>query len=1040
MRIPEFSVRRPVTVLMLILIIVVLGAISFIRLPIELMPDLTYPVAAVITSYEGVASEDIETLVTKPIDAAVSKVKNVKTVSSTSQEGLSIIVVEFEWGTNIDFAAQDMRDSIGVVRDYLPSEIDDPIVVKFDPAMIPVIAYGITGNRDLRDLRTLVKDEIKDRIEMVDGVASAMIMGGREREIQVLVDRAKLESMEIPLQQIIARLRYENLNLSGGHVIRGHTEYLLRTLGEFENLDQIRNTIVAVQNEAPVYIRDIATVADTHKEVRSDGHVNRANGLILSVIKESGANTADVVSAVKKQVSQIQKEIPPDIGFHIALDQGDLTEKIVASTGQDALWGGLIAGILILLSLRNWRPTVTIMLAIPLSILGTFVVLYAFDFTLNTMTMSGIALGVGMLVSNAIIVIENIFRHMEEGKDRFRAAIDGTSEVGGAIAASTFTTVAVFLPMFFATGIAGKLSRGLALTVVVSLFASLFVALTLVPMIASKIFRLKAMGKKDGVGKKSEEIVRRIYENVLHWALRHRWKVTLTSFAVFGASLALVPYVGTEFMPAIDTGLVIIKLEMPVGTELDETRHVVEQIEEIMSAEEGLDVVCSFTGMLSGAKMEAAFGMSNLGVNEAQIFAHAVDKERRKHTTMQIEKNIRANLPTIKGAKIEFTDLARIITSAGTGQIPIEVKIFGKDIEELGEIADALIADCKQIEGLYDVDTTLRRGKPELHFKIDREKASQMGLSTAQIASTIRASFEGEVATLYRTGGDEFDLRVKYREADRMTIGNVEDILVAAAPGSQQRLSDIARISKGEGPVRLFRENQKRKVSVTGNFSGRDLGSILVDIRSKVAKVDFPRGYFVEYGGEIKRMRETFVSLGAAFALAILLVYMVMGAQFESLIHPFTVMFTVPLGLIGVIALLLITGNTLSLPSLLGIIILAGVVVNNGIVLVDYVNQLRARGLPKNEAIVEGSITKARAMLLTALVAIVGMAPMAISKGVGAEMRAPIALAVVGGMVISTFLMLVVIPTLYSIFDDLGRRTNERANKVLHGKNEETAT
>ena len=367
------------------------------------------------------------------------------------------------------------------------------------------------------------------------------------------------------------------------------------------------------------------------------------------------------------------------------------------------------------------------------------------------------------------------------------------------------------------------------------------------------------------------------------------------------------------------------------------------------------------------------------------------------------------------------------------------MKIFGKDIEELGEIADALIADCKQIEGLYDVDTTLRRGKPELHFKIDREKASQLGLSTAQIASTIRASFEGEVATLYRTGGDEFDLRVKYREADRMTLRNVEDTVVAA-PGTQQRLSDIARISKGEGPVRLFRENQKRKVSVTANFSGRDLGSILVDIRSKVAKVDFPQGYFVEYGGEIKRMRETFVSLGAAFALAILLVYMVMGAQFESLIHPFTVMFTVPLGLIGVIALFLITGNTLSLPSLLGIIILAGIVVNNGIVLVDYVNQLRARGLPKDEAIVEGSITKVRAMLLTAIVAIVGMTPMAISKGVGAEMRAPIALAVVGGMVVSTFLMLIVLPTLYSIFDDLGRRTNERANKVLHGKNEETTT
>jgi hydrophobic/amphiphilic exporter-1 (mainly G- bacteria), HAE1 family len=1034
MKIPEFSVHRPVTILMLILIIVVLGGISFLRLPIELMPDLTYPVAAVITSYEGVASEDVETLVTKVIESAVSKVKNVKTVNSTSQEGLSIVVVECEWGTNIDFAAQDMRDAIGVIRDYLPSEIDDPIVVKFDPSMIPVIAYGITGKRSLRDLRSLVKDEIRDRIEMVDGVASAMIMGGREREIQVLVDRAKLESLGIPLQQIVAKLRYENLNLSGGHVTQGHTEYLLRTLGEFENLDQIRNTVVAVQNGASIYIRDIATVADTYKEIRNDSRVNHENGVILSVIKESGANTADVVSAVKKQVAALKEELPPDIQFYIALDQGALTEKIVSCTGQDALWGGLIAAIMILLVLRNWYPTITIALSIPLSILATFIVVYAFDFTLNTMTMSGLALGVGMLVSNAIIVIENIFRYMEEGKNRFEAAIIGTSEVGMAIAASTFTTIAVFLPMFFATGIAGKLSRGLALTVAVSLLASLFVALTLVPMMASKIFRLRTRKQENDSEKDKHGLVSRIYSGLLRWALRHRWKITLASLAVFAGGLALVPLVGTEFMPAIDTSLVIIKVEMPVGTELDETCHVVQQLEGIMADEEGLDVICSFTGVLAGAKMEAAFGMSNIGVNEAQIFAHAVDKDNRKRTTMEIQDSIRRKLPKIKGAKIEFMDLARMITSAGTGQIPIEVKIFGKDIKKLEQIADNLVTDCKDIEGLYDVDTTLRHGKPELHFKIDREKASQMGLSVGQIASTIRAAFEGQLATLYRTGGDEFDLRVKYRETDRKSFQNIEDILVAAPLGSQHRLSDIAEISKGEGPARLFRENQKRKASVTGNFSGRDLGGILADIKSRVAKVDFPQGYFVEYGGEIKRMRETFISLGAAFALAVLLVYMVMAAQFESLVHPFAVMFTVPLGLIGVILLLLFTGNTLSLPSLLGVIILAGIVVNNGIVLVDYINQLRVRGLTKDEAIVQGGITKMRAMLLTAIVAIVGMTPMAISTSEGAEMRAPIALSVIGGMIVSTFLMLVIIPTVYSILDDIAHRTRKRTAKILHGE------
>ena len=1034
MRIPEFSVRRPVTVLMLILIIVVLGAISLVRLPIELMPDLTFPVAAVITSYEGAASEDVENRVTKLVETAVSQVKNVKTVNSTSLEGLSLVLVEFEWGTNIDFAAQDMRDGIGMFRGLLPSEIDDPVVVKFDPAMLPVIAYGITGRQDLRDLRTLVKDDIKDRIEMVDGVANAFIMGGREREIQVLVDRAKLESLGIPLRQVVARLRGENLNLSGGHVTRGHTEYLLRTLGEFENLDQIENTVVAVENGAPIYIRDIGTVADTHKEVRCESHVNRDNGIMLLIIKESGANTAQVVTAVKKQVAELQEELPPDISFHIVLDQGDLTERIVASTGQDALWGGLIAALLILLVLRNWRPTITIALSIPLSILATLVAVYAFDFTLNVMTMSGIALGVGMLVSNAIIVIENIFRHMEQGRNRFDAAVEGTSEVGGAIAASTLTTVAVFLPMFFATGIAGKLSRGLALTVAVSLFASLFVALTLVPMMASKIFHSKGKKGNADSGEKREGFVRKVHGSLLHWALHHRWKVVLVSFAVFGGSLALLSWVGTEFMPAIDSGLVIVKVEMPVGTELDETCQVVEQIEDIVASEEGLDVIGSIAGVAAESELGAAFGMTNIGVNEAQIFAHAVAKNKRSRTTAEIQDSIRRKLPQVKGAKIEFMDLARMITSAGTGQIPIEVKIFGKDIDKLRGIADSLEADCKGIEGLYDVDTSLRHGKPELHFKIDREKASQMGLSVAQIASTIRASFEGQVATLYRTGGDEFDLRVKYRDDDRKILENVEDILVTAPLGSQHRLSDIAEISKGEGPVRLFRENQKRKASVTANFGGRDLGSILADIRRKVANTNLPQGYFVEYGGEIKRMRETFFSMGAAFVLAVLLVYMVMAAQFESLLHPFTVMFTVPLGLIGVIGLFLFTGDTLSMPSLLGVIILAGVVVNNGIVLVDYINRLRARGLSREEAIVQGSKTKLRAMLLTAVVAVVGMLPMAISRGEGAEMRAPIALAVVGGMLVSTFLMLVVIPTLYSIFDDLGHHTKRHANRLLHGK------
>lgn len=1039
MRLPEFSVNRSVTVLMLIGIIVVLGIISLSRLPIEVMPDLTYPTASVITTYEGAASEDIETLVTKPIEAAASKVKNVKTVDSISQEEISIVMVEFEWGSNIDFAAQDMRDAIGVVEDFLPEGIDKPIVIKFDPSLIPIIAYGITGERDLRDLRTLVKAQIKDRLEMVDGVANCMIMGGRKREIQVRIDREKLEAINIPIQQVISTLRYENLDLSGGHITRGYTEYLLRTLGEFENLNQIRNTVITLREQTPVYLKDFAKVYDTHTEVRNYSRTNKKNGLILAVIKESGANDLEVVNGIKKKLKEIKKDLPSDIKIYTALDQGRITQLMISTTASDAIWGGLLAVIILFLFLRNWRPTLSIALSIPLSILATFIAVYFAGFSLNIMTMSGLALGVGMLVSNAIIVIENIFRHLEEGKNRTQAAIIGTSEVGMAITASTLTTIAVFLPLIYATGIAGKLSHGLALTVTFAIIGSLFTALTLIPMMASKIFK-KEKSKKDyerNFGERGFNFLKDWYKRTLIIALRHRVKVSLAAIAIFVLSMCLLPFVGKEFMPAIDPGLVIIKVKMPVGTSLEETDRVVQQVEDIMIRQKEADVLGSFTGLMEGTKLDVAFsgsGIGNTGVNEAMIFAHLLDKSKRRRSSIEIQDNIRKQFPQIEGAKIEFLDLARFITSGGTGQIPIEIKIFGKELLTLEKTAFEMMSKIKPIQGLYDIDTTLRYGKPELQFIIDRDRASQLGLNVGQIASVMRANFEGQVATRFRTAGDEFDLRVQYRDEDTQTFDDVKRAVIFSSQGSQHHLEDVSEIIEGKGPVKLYRENQARKTTVTANFSGRDLGSILNDIKARVDKMNLPSGYFVEYGGEAKRMRETFVALGSVFILAILLIYMIMAAQFESLVHPFTVMFTVPFGLIGVILILLLTGNSLSMVSLLGVIILTGVVVNNGIVLVDYVNQLRAKGMSKEEALIHGGVTKLRAVLLTAATATFGMLPMAISNSEGSELRSPMALAVIGGLVVSTFLTLIIVPTVYSILDDIAHRTRKEVSKRVIGE------
>jgi len=1030
MNLPRFSVRRSVAATMMILIVVVLGGISLVGLPVELMPELTFPTASIITGYEGAASEDIQTLVTKPIEQAVSMVKNIKTVRSISQEGVSIVSAEFEWGTNVDFAAQDIRDGIGILREYLPPGIDDPIIVKFDLSLMPVLVYGITGERDSRSLRTLVEDRVKDRIEMVDGVATTMIMGGRQREIQVRIDRQKLEALNLSFQQIVTLLRYGNLNLSGGHVTDGHAEYVLRTLGQFENLDEIRNTVVTVVNGAPVHLSDVADVADTHTEIRNRSRINGKSGVLLAVIKQSGANTLDVVNAVKRRVDELKKDLPPDINFHVCLDQGKFTELMGSNLAESMFWGGVLAVVILFLALRDWRPTLTVALAIPLSIMAVFIPLHYLGYTLNITTVGGLALGVGMLVSNAIIVIENTFRHLEEGKKRDEAAIAGTSEVAAAITASTLTTIAVFFPLTFIYGIAGRVSRGFAVTITFSLLASLFVALTLVPMISSKILRRrKGKGERAHAAGRGFAALAEWYSTLLAWALRHRLAVLVSAVLLFGGGLALMPFMGREFMPPTDIPLVVLKVEMPVGTDLAETDRVVRQVERILMSEEGVDVVGTFTGVLEGTMLDVAFGggaIGSAGVNEAQVFASLRDKGKRRRSSIEIQDSVRSRLPQLKGASIEIVDLARFMVSGGMAGVPVEVKIFGKDVSSLEKVAGGLAAGLRSVEGLHDVNTTASRGKPELRFKIDRVKASQLGFSTAQVASAMRAAFQGVIATRYREGGDEFDLRVKFRDEDSARRRDVAEAVIFSPAGAHFRLDEIAHIEKGTGPVKLHRENQKNKVSVTANFSGRDLGSIMGDIKAKVAASSLPGGCFVEYGGEAKHMRETFVSIAAMFVLAVLLVYMIMAAQFESLAHPFTVLFTVPLGLTGVALILLLTGNTLSLPSLLGVIIMVGVVVNNGIVLVDYVNQLRARGLSRDEALVRGGAAKLRAIVLTSATTIVGMIPLAVSRTEGSELASPMALAVIGGMVISTFLMLVVIPVVYSVLDDLAARALRR--------------
>jgi len=1004
---------------MLAMILVVLGSIAFTRLGLDFFPDLEFPTVSIITTYRGASSEDIENTITRPLEQIINSVNRVKKVDSVTIEGASVIMTEFEWGTNLDFAAQDIRDQIGLYRAYLPEEATDPLVVKFNFSQFPILFGGITADRPTVELKEIIDDEVAPRLERIDGVASVQVFSTDVREILVDVDKTALESLNLSLDQILLALRMENMNLPAGHVIERHSEFLIRTLGEFRNVKDIQNTIIgSSQSGQPVYLSDVAEVRDGLKETRFRSRIQRERGVIYTISKRSGANTVITAEAVKEELARIQPTLPKDIKFWPFMDQADMIQRVIKSTGSNALVGGILAIFFLFVFLRNWRPTLTIALAIPLSVITTFIALYLAGYTINLLTLGGLALGIGMLVDNAIVVIENIFRHLEEGKKRDDAAKRGASEVGMAITASTLTTIAVFFPMVFARGITGKLTQGLALSIAFALLASLFVALTIVPMVASLLF--KANNNKNSSGSQVRKVqferARNVYRNLLHKALKRRGWVLAGVIGLFLLSFVIIPFLGTEFMPASDRDMIILRVKMPVGTSLDETNRVAELVEELMAQQPEIKTVSAQIGSAAEEDpSDLAGGFSNSGTHEGILWVGLIEQTERSASDVEVLERIRRKLPQMKDVKFEAIDMSQMMM--GGSSSPIEIKVFGKDIYQLKAVADNIVDRIQDVEGLRDVTHTFSEGKPEYQIRINREKASRMGLMVNQIANTIQTASLGKVATRYREGNEEVDIRVRYKKQSRDSLEDIGNIPIMTPMNQMILLDQIASISKGEGPIKINRENQARVVTVTANIAGRDLGSVVRDIRERITGVErgLPPGYFIEFGGQYEDMQEAFIIMAAAFALATLLVYMIMASQFESFLHPFVIMFTIPLGLIGVIVALLISGKPISLPVLIGFIMLGGIAVNNGIVMVDYINQLKRRGVEMAEAILQGCTVRLRPVLITAFTTILGMLPMALSTSQGSEMRAPMAITVVGGLIATTLLTLFVIPIIYSL-------------------------
>ncbi|HLP59579.1 MAG TPA: efflux RND transporter permease subunit [Candidatus Deferrimicrobium sp.] len=1025
MKIVEYSLKNRVTVTMVVVVLIIFGLITFNRLGLDMLPDMEAPYISVITTYSGVASEDIEQNVTRPLEQWVSTVSGVKDIKSISQEGMSALMVEFESGTNLDFAAQDIRDKIGMFEQLLPEGASNPMVIKFNFADMPIMMYGITGGkRDLKALKNYIDTEVATRLERIDGVASAIVVSPEEAEILVNVDKGKLEARGLSIRQVEGAIQASNINLPSGYLTENHKEYLIRTLGQFETVGEIKDIVVgAGQRGEPIFLRDIAGVVETAKEVRNLVRINGTKGVMMIITKSSGANTVLVADAVKEMLAKIKPTLDKDLSFNVALDFSRIIKIMASQSSDDILYGGILAMLLILLFLRNIRPTLAIGITIPLSILTSFIALYMVNYTLNLITIGGLALGVGMLVDNAVVVIESIYRHLEEGKAPREAASIGTSEVGLAISGSTLTTIAVFFPMMFATGVSGTFSRGLAVSVSIPLLASLFIALTIIPLLASWLF---SVGKKEKPGQLayvtlgSQQFMKfqNFYKQLLIKSLKKRKTVLLSVLLVFILSVIIAFLLGAEFMPKSDSAMIFIKLKMPVGTSLEETDRVMKQVEaQSLKDKHVLSTMVSI-GLNEENAHDSASGFNPAGSYEGIVWSYLTTKSQRNISDQEILEQWRQYFPELKEGKMQFIDIASMSMMGNTSSSPIELNIFGKDLKKLKEIAARVRSDIVTVPGIRDVEISLQESKPEIELRIKKEEASKLGLTPYDISRQVQTFTIGTVVSRIMLGGEEKDIRVRLSLQDRNNTEALKKLPIVTPQGAKVYLSQVADFQQAFGAVKIDRENQVRKVSVTANYISRDLKDIINDISKRIAAITdtLPEGYFTQIGGAYKDMQESYKTMAFALLLSLVLVYAVMASQFESFKYPFIIMFTIPLGLIGVVFSLLISGKNISLPAIMGFIMLGGIVVNNGIVMVDYINQLIGRGINKFDAVVDGAAVRLRPVLITSLTTIIGMFPMAISSSEGSEMRSPMAIALMGGLTAATFLTLFIVPIIYSYF------------------------
>lgn len=1011
MNLSKLSVKRPVTALMMTLVIILLGIVAMTNLQMDLFPDINLPYAVVSTSYSGAGPAEVENIVTRNIETAMASVSNIKTISSTSSEGSSMVILEFAQDTDMDSAMIEISDRLDMISPYLPEDVSAPILIKFDVNMIPMMGYSVSYDDNDKWVTTRwAEDVLKPRLEKIEGVASVSVNGGVEREVRITPDSEKMAGLGISDQTFSQILAADNINLPAGTLAGEDGEYSVRTLGAFESLEDIENIVFMSPSQmSPVKLSDFATVSYEDINTKSYSKVNGRDSITINLQKQSGYNTVEVSGKVKDEIGLIEDEYASS-SFVLTLDQSEYTQMMVRNVGLNGLIGAVLAIFVLFIFLKDIRPTFIIGVAIPISILAAFVLIYFAGITLNIVSMGGLALGIGMLVDNSIVVIENIYRLRSEGKGMKKAAIKGAGTIAGAITASTLTTVSVFMPVVFLTGFTADIFREMALTVSISLLASLFIALTLVPMIASKTLRADTSSHH-----KLMSSVTSVYKKALGWSLRRRAVVIILAMMLFAGSVFGVLQMGMEYFPESDMGQLSVEVELPKGSGYDDTVSVVSRVEDILSEYDEIETI-SASVMSSGG----TFGFGGAGGSDTgSVTVVLKPKSGRDETTAAFADTLRDRLSSLEGADISVSSIDSSSMSF-LGGSAVTVDIQGEDLDTLNNIANDFKDIMLDIEGVSEAETSIDISSPEIRIIPDSAKMAMQGLTTYQVAQTVGNAVQGARITSIRL--DNKDIDVRLMDDVEITKATLSEIPVSTPMGSTVALGEIADIETAEGFTTINRESQMRIVSVTGTLAdGYDPGSVGREIQDEIDAYEHEDEYTIKLSGTNEEIMEAFESLLFALGIGVVLVYMIMAAQFESLVHPFIIIFAIPFAFTGAFLGLFATGNPLSVPSFIGMIVLAGIVVNNGIVLVDYINRLRSKGMDRLEAIMTAGPVRLRPILMTVVTTILALVPLSIGFGEGTEMIVPLAITVIGGLIFSTLLTLIVIPVLYSLMGGSGK-------------------